>query len=54
MPEKHENTANVEAQLTKTELTLIKLYRKLPLHDRRYLRRVLMVMVKATLRARNL
>jgi hypothetical protein len=50
MPEKYEKIASVEMQLTKIEHTLITLYRKLPRHDRQYLRRVLVVMVKAGLR----
>jgi hypothetical protein len=50
MPEKYENIAHAQARLTKTEQTLIKLYRKLSRHDRWYLRRVLVVMVKASLR----
>lgn len=50
MPEKYEKIVNVEMRLTKIEHTLIRLYRRLPRHDRQYLRRVLVVMAKAGLR----
>lgn len=50
MQEKHARTIDDEPEFNKTERRLIQLYRKLPRSDRRHLRRVMLVMVKAALR----
>jgi hypothetical protein len=50
MREKHESSTVVDPQLSKTERALIQLYRTLPRHDRRHLRRVMLVMIKAALK----
>ncbi|WP_263263032.1 hypothetical protein [Pseudomonas sp. RIT-PI-S] len=50
MREKQENQTVVEPEFNKTERTLIHLYRQLPLQDRRYLRRVALIMAKAALK----
>jgi hypothetical protein len=47
MPENFERKPAVEPEFNKTERTLIRLYRLLPHRDRRYLHRVLFVLVRA-------
>lgn len=50
MREKPENTPIAEPEFNKTERALIHLYRQLARQDRRYLRRVALVMARAALK----